>query len=117
MSEVDEIVKLRCMNKPVKYISKKLGIPRDRIERIITENIQATDPFINDLVKGRKIENFNVVNMIDIGINDFSCKTAAEILHNERVLDYIALKMKDHHDRMMDCIRYVIVKYLKDCRN
>ncbi len=114
MEKNEEIARLRCMNKPVKYISKKLGLSRDYIEKVIRENIEATDPFIENLIKGRKIKKFDSGAMFHIKDLDFSAEGAEKILNDDDALDYIALKMKDHHDRMMDCLRYLIILYIKD---
>ncbi len=106
---VDEsaIAALRCSNKPVKFISKSLGVKRDTIEKIIKKWIGDTEPFIIDLIKGRKSKNNPSVNEIMPLLNDDIDK----ILKNELVLDYIARHHSDYHDRLMDCIRYKI--YIK----
>ncbi|AAT43947.1 hypothetical protein [Picrophilus oshimae] len=106
---VDElsIAELRCANKPVKFISKRLGIKRDVIEKIIKKWIVETEPFINDKISGRKSQSnpsvSDLMPLMNLDIDD--------LLKNDAVLDYIARHHGDYHDRLMDCIRYKI--YIK----
>jgi len=102
----EEVAQLRCNNKSVKYISRKLSLGRDDIERIITQWIINTDHYIEKAVSGHKVqrnpEAFSVLDAI---------KSTANIvpLHGE-VLDYVSLHRSDHHDRLMDCIRFRILR-------
>ncbi len=106
MNKLREVCILRCKNRPVKAIAKELGIGRDDIEKMIAKLIRETDPVLEELVKGRKANP--IVNDISplLEKSDFSVRYAETLLNDERVLDYIALKREDHHDRFMDCIRY-----------
>jgi hypothetical protein len=100
----EAVAGLRCVNKPVKQISKTLGIKKDIIEKIIKEWIMDTDPYINELVRERKVHAIP-----DTGSMKSLVKMNAEdLLNDKRILDYIAKKRNDHHDRFMDCIRYKI---------
>ncbi|EZQ10546.1 MULTISPECIES: hypothetical protein [Acidianus] len=106
MDKLQEIAKLRCMNKPVKYIAKRVGMDRDDVEKYISDLIIKTDPFLKEIVKGRKASStlFDISPLIEM--SDLSVDYAKLLLGNEKVLDYVAVKMNDHHDRYMDCIRY-----------
>jgi hypothetical protein len=106
----EAVAGLRCVNKPVKQIAKTLGIKKDEIEKIIKEWIIKTDPYISELVKERK------ANAIpDAGEMKLLVKMdTGDILNDKRVLNYIARKRNDHHDRFMDCIRYKIKIMLQE---
>ncbi|AWR95940.1 hypothetical protein [Acidianus brierleyi] len=103
-----KIAQMRCENKPVKLIAKKLGINRDDIEAIIKKWINNTDDFLNDIIKNRKVKNPKA----DPGFIVNSIQDLEELLKNDDVLDYIAVHRSDYHDRLMDCIRYKIYRYL-----
>ncbi len=106
----EAVAGLRCVNKPVKSISKTLGVKKDEIEKIIKHWIIDTEPFIDELIKNRKAKKKpatdEMLKLVKIDIND--------ILKNEKILDYIAIKRSDYHDRFMDCIRYKIDEMLKN---
>jgi hypothetical protein len=103
-----EIAQMRCENKPVKIIAKKLGVNRDDIEATIKKWINYTDEFLYNAVKNRKIKNPKV----DPGFIVNSIQNVEDLLKNDDVLDYITIHRTDYHDRLMDCIRYKIYKYL-----
>ncbi|MGP6239841.1 hypothetical protein ACNF40_05440 [Cuniculiplasma sp. SKW4] len=109
--DIEKIFELRCKNKSVKYISKKTGISVPDIEKKITENIMETDDIINEIIKKRgKIETFKKNHMLEI---DPDRITMDRILNDKDIIDYICLKASDHHDRFMDCIRYIIRKNIR----
>jgi len=109
MDKVREVSIRRCKNRPVKAIAKELGMSRDDVEKIISKLIRETDPYIEEKVKGRKNASPLLVDITPlIEGSDFSKAYAETLLKNDAVLDYIAMKKGDHHDRFMDCIRYHI---------
>ncbi|MCY0851375.1 hypothetical protein [Thermoplasma acidophilum] len=105
----ESIAKLRCENKPVKQIMKILSIRKDDVEKVIEGWIIDTDPFIEEIVKGRKISNLPDSQKLLSLVN----KDAEYILSDPDILDYIAKRRNDHHDRFMDCIRFKIKQYLE----
>ncbi|BBG23543.1 hypothetical protein [Sulfuracidifex tepidarius] len=108
MDKIREVSIRRCKNRPVKAIAKELGMSRDDVEKVISKLIRETDPFIEEKVKGRrKVNLFTDITPLIEG-SDFTKAYAEALLKNEAVLDYIAVKSGDHHDRFMDCIRYHI---------
>ncbi|EQB69024.1 MAG: hypothetical protein AMDU4_FER2C00292G0002 [Ferroplasma sp. Type II] len=100
----EAVAGLRCVNKPVKQIAKTLGIKKDEIEKIIKEWILQTDPYISELIRERKVNNIpdtgEIKLLVKMDINN--------LLNDPRILDYIAKKRNDHHNRFMDCVRYKI---------
>jgi len=100
----EAVAGLRCVNKPVKSISKTLGVKKDEIEKIIKHWIINTNPFLDELVKNRKARRKpntkEMLKLVKMDVND--------LLKNDDILDYIAVKRNDYHDRFMDCIRYKI---------
>ncbi len=106
----EEIASLRGMNKSVKSISKTLGVRKDEIERIISKWIINTNPYIEALVKNRRatrdIPTKEMIELVKMDVNN--------LVKNEDLLDYMARKKGDYHDRFMDCIRYKIYIMLKD---
>ncbi|WP_276929912.1 hypothetical protein [Ferroplasma acidiphilum] len=104
-SKLEEaIAGLRCVNKPVKQIAKTLGVKKDAIEKIIKDWIIDTDPYINGLIGERKVNNIPDTNEMKLLVQ----METGDLLSDKRILDYIAKKRNDHHDRFMDCIRYKI---------
>ncbi|MEM0140240.1 MAG: hypothetical protein QXZ44_06490 [Ferroplasma sp.] len=98
------IAQFRCINKPVKQIAKTLGIKKDVIEKIIKYWIADTDPFIINLVGKREVHSIpDTGKMVILLHNDID-----KLLAMPEILDYIAKKRGDHHDRFMDCLRYKI---------
>lgn len=106
----ESIAKLRCENKPVKQITKILSVNRDDVEKLIKSWIMETDPFLEGIVKGRKVST-QIDQRRLLSLED---KTAEYILSDPEILDYIAKKRNDHHDRFMDCIRFKIKEYLEN---
>ncbi|BCU71229.1 hypothetical protein [Stygiolobus caldivivus] len=104
-----KIAQMRCENRPVKVIAKRLGLNREDIELVIQKWILSTDPFIEEIIKGRKVKNPKVDPSLKVNF----VSNVEELLKDDDVLDYIALHWTDHHDRLMDCIRYKIYVYLK----
>lgn len=106
----EAVAGLRCVNKPVKSIAKTLGVKKDEIEKIIKHWIIDTEPFIENLIKnrktGKKPTTDEMLKLVKMNV--------ADLLKNEKVLDYIAIKRSDYHDRFMDCIRYKIDEMLKN---
>ena len=100
----EAIAGLRCVNKPVKQIARTLGVKKDSIEKIIKDWIMDTDPYINELIVERKVNNIPDANEMKLLVK----MDTDDILGDKRILDYIAKKRNDHHDRFMDCIRYKI---------
>ncbi len=99
------VAQLRCENKPVKQIAKHLGVKKDEIEKIIKYWIGVTDPYIDKLIGKRSVSSLpNTKEMI----SKLMHSSTDEILNSPEILDYIAKKRNDHHDRFMDCIRYKI---------
>jgi len=110
-SKIEEkIAQMRCENKPVKLIAKKLGINRDDIEAIIKKWINYSEKFLDNIIKNRRVKNPKA----DLGFIVNSIQDIEELLKNDDVLDYIAIHRSDYHDRLMDCIRYKIYKYLNE---
>ncbi|MFP3163489.1 MAG: hypothetical protein RXQ75_06625 [Acidianus hospitalis] len=105
----EKIAQMRCENRPVKQIAKKLGVNRDDIETVIKKWISYTDEYLKELVKNRKVRNPKA----DPGFIVNVTTSVEELLKNDEVLDYIALHISDYHDRLMDCIRYKVYIYLK----
>ncbi|ARM76495.1 hypothetical protein [Acidianus manzaensis] len=105
-----QIALMRCQNKPVKQIAKKLGVNREDIEAVIKKWISYTDKYLEELTKNRKIKN----NKPDPGLILNMIQNVEELLKNDDILDYIALHRSDYHDRYMDCIRYKIYSYIKE---
>ncbi|PYB68842.1 hypothetical protein DMB44_01910 [Thermoplasma sp. Kam2015] len=103
------VAELRCENKSVKQIMKTLSLRKEEIEKMIKNWIIETDPFIEKMVKGRKVSSSPDVNKISQLIK----QDIREILDDPLALDYIAKKRSDHHDRFMDCIRFKIKQYLE----
>jgi len=100
----EAVAGLRCVNKPVKQIAKTLGVKKDSIEKIIKDWILDTESFINKLIGERKVNSIPDAREMKLLV-----KMAPEdLLNDKRILDYIAKKRNDHHDRFMDCIRYKI---------
>lgn len=110
----EDIAIMRCRDRPVKYIAKTLGMKREEVERIIAEVIRVTDPHISRLLEGRVVdkERTEVAGILEM--SDLSVDYAKYILSNETVLDYMALKWRDHHDRYMDCIRFRLYLLLRE---
>jgi|GEM_PF-1788400 len=100
----EAVAGLRCVNKPVKQIAKTLGVKKDSIEKIIKDWILYTEPYIDKLIGERKVNSIPDAREMKLLV-----KMATEdLLSDKRILDYIAKKRNDHHDRFMDCIRYKI---------
>ncbi|AWR97729.1 hypothetical protein DFR86_09345 [Acidianus sulfidivorans JP7] len=108
-----QIALMRCQNKPVKQIAKKLGINKEDIEAVIKKWIVYTDKYLENLIKNRKIKN----NKVDPGLVLNMIQNTEELLKNDDILDYISLHRTDYHDRYMDCIRYKVYMYLKEKEN
>lgn len=109
--DIDKIFELRCKNKSVKYISKRMGISVPDIERKIAENIMETDEIIGEIIKKRgKVESFKKNPLLEL---DSEKMTIDRILNDQDIIDYICLKASDYHDRLMDCIRYIIRKNIR----
>ncbi len=108
----EAIADLRCANKPVKSISKKLGVKKDDIEKVIKQWIICADQYIGQLVKDRRAlgspPKEEMLELAKLGIN--------EMLKNGAVLDYIARNRSDYHDRFMDCIRHKICIMIKNSK-
>ena len=106
----EAVAGLRCMNKPVKQIARTLAVRKDDIEKIIKDWIIETDPFLDKLVRERKVKSVpDTKKMISLMKND-----TETMIEDPEILDYIAKKRNDHHDRFMDCIRYKIKIYLDE---
>ena len=106
----EAVAGLRCMNKPVKQIARALAVRKDDIEKIIKDWIIETDPFLDKLLRERKVKSIpDPKKMISLMKN-----STEAIIENPEILDYIAKKRNDHHDRFMDCIRYKIKIYLDE---
>jgi hypothetical protein len=106
----EAVAGLRCVNKPVKQIAKTLSVRKDDIEKIIKDWIIETEPFLDKLVRERKVRNVpDTKKMISLMKDN-----TETIIKNPEILDYIAKKRNDHHDRFMDCIRYKIKIYLDE---
>ncbi|WOE51677.1 hypothetical protein [Sulfuracidifex metallicus] len=106
MDKVKEVSIRRCKNRPVKAIAKELGMNREDVEKIISKLIRDTNPYLDELVKGRKINTITIDISPLVEKSDFTKEYAQTLLNDDRVLDYIAMKRGDYHDRLMDCIRY-----------
>ncbi len=100
----EAIAGLRCVNKPVKQIAKTLGVKKDAIEKIIRDWIFDTEPYINGIIGERKVNNIPDAREMKLLVK----MDIDGMLSDNRILDYIAKKRNDHHDRFMDCIRYKI---------
>ncbi len=103
---VEAIMNLRGENKPVKYIAKKLGISKEVIEEVIINNIINSEPYIDKLVKGRQFlesPDFSTTKEVIKNLN------LESIFENFTVLSYIAKNRNNHHDRLMDYIRYLLL--------
>ncbi|BAB59536.1 TVG0380863 [Thermoplasma volcanium GSS1] len=102
-----ELFLCRCRHKAVKDIAKKIGVKKAYLEKLILKNIADTDSIMQRLVEGRTVKKLNpdispiIRQYLEGNIS------AEELLRNDDVLDYIAVKIKDHHDRYMDCIRFI----------
>ena len=105
----EDVAHLRCQNKSVKYISKKLSIKRDDIERMIAQWIIDTDYYIEHAVSGHKIDKNPDANSVLEAINSSSTIIPLQ----GEILDYVALHRSNHHDRIMDCIRFHLLKAIK----
>ncbi len=106
----EAIAEFRCTNKPVKLISKTLGVKKDDIEKIIKHWIIHTNLYIEDLIKNRKTKNNpSIDDMLKLVKTD-----SKELVKNGQILDYIARNRNNHHDRFMDCIRYKIYNMLEN---
>ncbi|MCY0849793.1 hypothetical protein [Sulfuracidifex metallicus] len=106
MDKVKEVSIRRCKNRPVRAIAKELGMNREDVEKIISKLIRDTNPYLDELVKGRKINTITIDISPLVEKSDFTKEYAQILLNDDRVLDYVAMKRGDHHDRLMDCIRY-----------
>ncbi|MGC8516121.1 MAG: hypothetical protein ACP5OC_08320 [Thermoplasmata archaeon] len=107
-----EVAQLRCENKSVKFISKKLAMNRNDIERIITRWIIETDYYIDKAVSGHKSTGNPDPRHISAVI-----LSGSNILPMDgEILDYATLHRSDHHDRIMDCIRYHILRSVGDAQ-
>lgn len=106
----EAVAGLRCVNKPVKQIARTLSVGKDDIEKIIKDWIIETDPFLDKLVRERKVTNIpDAKRMISLMKNNVEL-----LIETPEILDYIAKKRNDHHDRFMDCIRYKIKRFLEE---
>ncbi len=106
-NEID-VANLRCDNKSVAFISKKLAMNKEKIERIITQWIIDTDNLIKESVSGHKVQKIPDLNSVREKI-----MAHANVLPLKgEVLDYVALNHSNHHDRIMDCIRFHILRSL-----
>ena len=105
----EDVARLRCQNKSVKFISKKLSMKRDDIERIIKQWIIDTDHYIEQSVSGHKLQKIPDANSV---LEAIMSKSNIVPLQGE-ILDYVALHRSNHHDRMMDCIRFHILISIK----
>lgn len=108
---IEEIMNLRGNNRPVRYIAKKLGVNKEVIEEIITSNIISSEPLIDGLVKGKQFQESpdyittkQLIEKLDINV----------VFKNNTVLSYIAKNRSNHHDRLMDYIRYLLLSLKKD---
>ena len=108
----EEVARLRCENKSVLFISKRLSIKRDDIERIIEQWIVDTDEYIENSVYKHKVQS-----KPDPKIVAEIIASGSKIVPLEGViLDYTALHRSNHHDRIMDCIRSHILKSIKSTK-
>jgi hypothetical protein len=101
------VANLRGINKSVKYITKKLGLKKDAVEQVIATWILKSDPYIDEMISGKKSEfnptPFEMVELIK-KLDD------ADLFKNEKILSYIMLHRTDHHDRFMDYLRFKLLK-------
>lgn len=105
----EEIARLRCENKSVKFISKKLSINRVDIERTIAQWIIDTDKFIEESVSGHKLQKVPDPKSVFEAI----ISNPNVIPLQGKILDYVALHRSNHHDRIMDCIRFHVLRSIK----
>lgn len=108
----EKVASLRCDNKSVLFISKRLAMNTEKIERIISQWIIETDNFIKESVSGHKLQKIPDPNSVRQMI-----KAHPNLIPLEgEVLDYVAIHHSDHHDRIMDSIRFHILRSLEETK-
>ena len=105
----EDVARLRCENKSVKFISKKLSMRREEIERIIAQWIIDTDYYIEKSVSRHKLQR----NPDPNSVSEIIMSNSNIIPLQGEILDYVALHRSNHHDRMMDCIRFHILRSIR----
>jgi len=83
---------------------------REDVEHMITKWILETDHYIEQFVSGHKVDGNPDPNMVAKIITSSS----NIIPLKGDILDYVALNRSNHHDRIMDCIRYHLMKSIND---
>lgn len=102
--------KLRCLNKPIKFISAYLKIDEKEVKRIVYRVKEDAQQYLEELVSEWKPKGIFFKDITGLlKRSDFTLEYAIRLLTNEDVLNFIYANLHQTHNRYLDCVKFHVL--------